>query len=166
MENNVNDNEEQITTVNDDPPKERGYRNGFTREIYNYLVGKESTVTEVMSGVNAPNRNALVALMSYMHKKGMICKTADGKWTASVEVEWKRRGRYIGVNTLRQDVLNTLKGQPSMTLREIIKAMDGKNVQSVSTVISSLKKEGLVRSEGTQRSYRYVLVSEAEVAAA
>lgn len=166
METNNEHEEHEMTTVNDDPPKEREYRLGFTKEIHNFLIGKEATTNEVMNGVNAPNRNALVALMSYMHKKGMICKTSDGKWTASVEVEWKRRGRSGTINSLRQDVINVLKGQQPMTLREIINVLVGRNVQSVSTVISLLKKEGLIRSEGMQRSYKYVLVSEAEVAAA
>lgn len=149
---------------------DREYRGGLTKRIYAFLVTKEmATSEEIAAAVDAPQSN-VVAVLTYMKNKGRVTHPKRGHWCQVENVVWPKRGRVSGMGensqTLRTDIVNLLERKPNLKLNEIVNELPGRRAQSVATIVSCLKREGLVETQGTTRTYTYHLVGNKATVAA
>jgi len=146
---------------------EKTYRKGLTKNIFAYLEQNGETTSDVLAEVMQTPKSNVVAVLTYMKNRlGLVTHPKRGLWCAVEGAKFPKRGRGVkpGSTTIRMDVLNLLERQPNLSLGQIAEALPGRRTQSVATIVSSLKREGLVEADGTSRTYVYRLVAGANKA--
>lgn len=149
---------------------DREYRGGLTKRIYAFLTTTEmATSEEIANAVDTPKSN-VVTVLTYMKKNGRVTHPKRGHWCQVENVVWPKRGRVSGMGpdsqTLRTDIVNLLTRKPNLKLNEIVNELPGRRAQSVATIVSCLKREGTIATDGTTRTYTYHLVGNKATVAA